>query len=437
MGNNTKIVLDIIAAGINAVKPKTLFNNHVTFDGKVLTVFDKKYNLSNIDDLYIVGFGKASAAMALEAENLLYDIISDGAVVTNYGSGVQCRKIKIYEAGHPIVNQDSLTASKEIVDLCKKGDKNDFIICLVSGGGSALFEQLPVGINLNDLQELNKLLIKCGAEINEINIVRKQVSLVKGGKLLDYILPAKCISLIISDVPGDEIASIASGPLIKENSSALEAIDILQKYNLTDQIPVNIRDYLMNRINTDDTEDEDHYSFNVENIILGCNRTAKESAKEAAEKFGLNTYMINRCISGEAADAGKYFAEVINTLQINGVPLRLPACIIAGGETTVIVKGSGKGGRNQELALSVLANADKNTDYVFASCGTDGIDSINEAAGGIVSNSMWPKIEEFGIDPAMYLHSNDSFNFLRQIAGIIPGKPTFTNVMDLIVCIIA
>jgi len=429
-------IMEIIEAGISAVKPVNLIVEKVKFDGRFLYLQDNKYDLAPVDDLYVVGFGKASAAMAVEVEKILGDFISDGAVVTNYGSKTICSKIRIYEAGHPIVNQDSLNASKEIIDICKKADKSDFIICLVSGGGSALFEALPVGITLTDLQELNKLLIKSGADINEVNTVRKQVSLVKGGKLLDYILPAKCVSLIISDVPGDDISAIASGPLMHENETALTAINILQKYDIYEKIPPAIKGYLIDRINANNSEEENRTASSTDNFIIANIDAAKEAARIEAEKRGFNTYVIKNCITEEVSEAGKFFAEIINTLQLNNLTIDLPACIIAGGETTVTVKGSGKGGRNQELALSVFANSFGKNKYAFASCGTDGIDRIVEAAGGLVTSDMYELINKNNLEPQKYLHSNDSFGFLNQVNGVIPGNPTGTNVMDLMVCII-
>lgn len=434
-----KTALDIIAAGIKSVKPENLIKKHIRYDGRHLFVKEKTYDLDSINSLFVIGFGKASAAMAFEIEKILFERISGGVVITNYGNKLACCKIKILEGSHPIPGVENLEASKELVNVCSNATENDLIICLISGGGSALFEILPEGILLADLQELNRLLILSGAEINEINTVRKQVSCVKGGKLIDLIQPAKCIGLLISDVVGDDISSIASGPLCKDETTPGDALGIIKKYNLTNQISESIKDYLQKKSIENATTPLRRFDTPnniVENHIIGYNKIAVEAASSDADKLGLNIYKYDHSISGPVTDCAKMLADTMRDIKQTGKPVKTPACVIAGGETTVNVTGTGKGGRNQQLALEVLINLEGMTDYVFASCGSDGVDGIKEAAGGIVSDKMWPAIKAGNLLSREYLLNNDSYGFLSRIGGIIPGNPTGTNVMDIMVGIV-
>jgi hydroxypyruvate reductase/glycerate 2-kinase len=434
--NMKENLLEIINAGIEAVKPEVLIPGAVQSDGITLTIAGRHFSFAEIKELYIIGFGKASGAMAFEVEKILQDKINAGAVVTSKGNGRKCKKIKVYEGNHPVVDSVNLQASAEIVTICNKAEKDDLIICLISGGGSALFEMLPPGITLDDIQALNRLLLLSGAKIDEVNTVRKQVSLVKGGRLIDNVLPAKCVSLIISDVIGDDISNIASGPLFRGDKNSADAFEILEKYRLTDKIPPVIRDFILNNIASSEDETDISADDNISNVIIGSNKIALEAAANKAASLGLNALVVKKTVMGEASKAGKKFAEIIKDAADLKLAVKPPMCIIGGGETTVTVKGTGKGGRNQELALSAFINLQGSDNYAFASCGTDGVDSIEEAAGGIVTGKISEIIKKEELSPNDYLLNNDSYNFLLKTGGVIPGKPTGTNVMDIMAAIV-
>ena len=312
------------------------------------------------------------------------------------------------------------------------------MICLISGGGSSLFEKLPDKINLKELQRLNKDLLYCGASIDEINQVRKCFSLVKNGSLLKFINPAKCISLIISDVVGDHIETIASSPTYYGSSSFKKAYEILQLYNLLEEIPISISEFLFEGLKNESEESMQYDSkCCLANIIIGRNIESLKAAEEVAKKYKFNTIILSSRIQGEAREVAKVFAALIEEISIHNKPVQKPACIIAGGETTVTVKGNGIGGRNQELALATLMFLEKSESrFAFASCGTDGVDGITLAAGGFVDYTMRELILDEKLSAYEYLENNDSFNFLKKVNGLINIPEEQTNVMDIMIGII-
>lgn len=435
--NLKNIIFSIINAGIDAVKPSKLMRDKISYSSGVLSISDEIYDINKYNKVYVIGFGKLSATMALEIEKILAPRISDGLVITNTDNS-ELDIIQIRIGNHPILDEKVLIASKEILKICNKATEKDLVICLISGGGSALFELLPEKIYLQDLQELTKLLLQSGASIDDINKVRKNFSLVKNGSLLKFIHPAKCLSLIISDVVGDNIESIASSPTYFDSKSYNKAYEILQKYNLLEQTPVNIFKFLLEGLkNKSDKSIQEATKNCLGNIILGRNSESLKAAEEAAKKYQLNTIILSSKIQGEAREVAKEFGALIEEINDKNIPVKKPACIIAGGETTVTVKGQGIGGRNQELALATLISLKgSKSKFAFASCGTDGIDGITLAAGGYVDYKMLEMINNKKIFPNEYLINNDSFNFLKAVNGLIHISPGQTNVMDIMIGII-
>lgn len=430
----------IINSAINAVKPVELIHRKVMLEGNHLMANNIKINLNEYERIFVLGTGKASAFMAYELERLLGNKINAGIVSTKYDHSAPCEKIKIIECGHPVFDENSLRAGTEILKLAKEANENDLVICLLSGGGSSLLEKLPDEILLNELQEVFRLLLNCGANIEEMNIVRRHLSNIKGGRLAEAIFPATCISLILSDVINDPLEAIAGGVTSSDPTTFKDALNILIKYKINERIPKNILNYILEGIDgkIPETIKPGNKVFErTTNIILGNNKEALLNAKVMAESLGYNVLLYSDNIQGEAREIGKFSAEIARQIFNEDKPLPRPACFLFGGETTVSITGNGKGGRNQELALSALNEmSDVKFDYLIASIGTDGTDGPTDAAGAIASKDIMHKSIELNLDISTYLNNNDSYNFFNKVDGLIKTGPTGTNVMDITIILI-
>jgi len=416
----------IIDASIETVKPSVLIPKSVRINESNLFIADSVFDLSTIQNIYIIGAGKASGFMAYEIEKILRSKITQGVVSVYDASDIKLAKIKLIEAGHPLPNRNSLIAGEEIFKLASSAVENDLVITLISGGGSALMELLPDGILLNDYRKLTDLLLQSGADITEINIVRKSISKIKGGKLGKAIHPAKSITLIISDVVEDNLESIASGPTFINDKENRDARTVLHKYNLFDKIPYSIKKYF------GELSDDNKLSHpQIENqfiFIIGNNLTALNAAKEKAEQLGFDSKIVNDKLVGEARSAGK---EIANHLK-NNLNVDKPTCLIFGGETTVTIKGNGLGGRNQELVLaSLIEIKEVNKNFIIASVGTDGRDGPTDAAGAFINEQTWKKALELNLNPQKFLEENNSYYFFKSLGTLIKTGTTGTNVMDI------
>lgn len=432
-----KTALDIFKSAINSVTAENLFNNRIKVENNVLIVPGKVYDLSQFENLYVIGAGKASAHLAKALETKLGPFIKDGAVITKYGHTVPCDKIRIYEAGHPVPDLNSIKYSSEIVKIAQKAQTNDLVICLLSGGGSALLEALPENISLQQLQQLNDALLKSGANIDEINTVRKHVSLLKGGKLAKIIYPASGLTLIISDVLNDPLESIASGPTAPDNSSFNQAFQVVLKYDLKKVLDAELIQYLRNhsgKTTAETIKGDSTIWSRFYNCILGNNKVALEAAGKKAQSLGFTCKIIKSDFQGEA---GRVAEKIALDIKKSISHQKHPLCLLFGGESTVVIKGKGKGGRNQELALAALI-ALKNIDhpYVLLSAGTDGTDGPTDAAGAVIDNDSWEVIKKNNLNPLKFLENNDSYTFFKKLNRLVKTGPTGTNVMDLIVVLI-
>ena len=438
-----KIIRDahqIINAAINAVKPDLLIRRRVKLKDSLLHIGREKFQLSDFEKIFIIGAGKASAFMAREMEELLGQHLFYGVVSVKYGHSAPCRKIRILEAGHPVIDKNSLAATRDILEVAQQAGEKDLVLCLLSGGGSALLEQIPPNFSLPELQKVFELLLGCGANIEEINTVRKHLSLVKGGQLARAIAPATCASIILSDVIGDPLESIASGPTAPDFTTFQDAWQVIEKYQLPDKLPAAIRLYLLSGVNRNLPETlkgNDPIFKRVHNIILGSNSESLKAAGKKAATIGYNTLILSSRIQGEAREVAKVLAGVVQEIQQNNMPVKKPACLLMGGETTVTLKGKGKGGRNQELALAALL-AMKNIPkkYLIASVGTDGSDGPTDAAGGIAHPGIWEEANMQKLDPQGFLQQNNAYPFLEKTGGLIKTGPTGTNVMDVIFALV-
>jgi glycerate-2-kinase len=331
-----------------------------------------------------------------------------------------------------------LQATNQLLEFLHLVGENDCVFVLITGGGSALMESLPQEISLDDLQKLNKLLLSCSATIHEINCVRKHISKIKGGQLARYIYPATCITLALSDVVGDDLSVIASGPTSPDNSTFDEALSIFKKYDIQKEVPDSILDYLQKGSEGSISEtphSNDEIFTKVRNLVIGSNRLALQIAQKEAQSYGYNTLILTSMLQGEAREIAQVIASIIREIQQTDMPLKKPACILLGGEPTVKIKGNGKGGRNQELALAVALTGISNP-YLFISCGSDGTDGPTDAAGAMVTHETLSDALDKKISGQDYLMNNDAYNFFNPLNTLIKTGPTGTNVMDIIFALI-
>ena len=432
---------EIIDAALNSVDPYHLLAEQIRISEGVLffphaVILDP----AKYERIFIIGAGKGVAPMARAMEQLLGENLTAGAIIVKYGHLDDLHRIKIYEAGHPVPDENSLKYTRDICDLVGDLNENDCVIVLLTGGGSALMEILPEGIGLSDLQEVSKAMLACSAGIHEMNCVRKHISLVKGGQLARMIHPARCITLALSDVIGDDLSVIASGPTHTDETTYSDAIGILRKYKIDQTVPPQIIRHLENGIagKIADTPKTGESIFEqVDNIVIGSNRLALNAAASRATKLGYNTLIFTSRLEGEAREIARVIAAVMHEVLSSGMPVGRPACLLLGGEPTVHLTGSGKGGRNQELALAVsIAMQHSEQPFLFASCGSDGTDGPTDAAGAIVTTNTAGLAAGLDLDPVLYLANNDAYNFFDRIDGLIRTGPTRTNVMDIILALI-
>lgn len=399
-----KKALSIINEGLESISPFYIFKNKIAFKNNILTIENKKFNLARFNNIYVIGFGKAAGAMAEAMEKIIDGRIKSGLVIDTKER--KLKRIKVKKGTHPYLSKKNIQATKRIINLVKQTIPNDLVFCLISGGGSALFEN-PYNSFVNTLRMYKKLLL-CGASIREINIVRKHISCVKGGQLA-AITPAQIISLIFSDVIGDDLEIIASGPTVLDKSTVSDAYKIIQKYRLP-------------KLKLLETPKDKNIFEKVHNLILLNNKIPLMAMKKKAEKMGYAVKIITRKLAGEAKWVSKKLIRLSQKMKRGEIYL-------AGGETTVRVKGPGKGGRNTELSLAFLKNLPPN--ILFTSIASDGQDNT-EAAGALVDQHTQQKAQKLKLNPQAYLSNNDSYNFFQKTGDLIFTGPTDSNVADLI-----
>lgn len=434
-GKRAECVLAIIEAALLAVDPAEAVRRTVVLQGDTLRVGPIVYDLRKYEHIYVVGAGKASAAMALALEDILDERITAGWINVKDGYTAPTRRITIHEAGHPLPDARGVEGTRQIVSLLKRAKATDLVFCLLSGGGSALMTLPAESISLNDMEVLTQALLRSGATINEINTVRKHLSQVKGGQLARLAYPAQVISLILSDVIGSPLDVISSGPTSPDTTTFAQAYETLQKYQLLERVPDSIVRHIQRGMEGQIPETpkaQDIVFQQTQNVIIASNEYAAYAARDKARQLGLNSLLLSTFIEGEAREVGKVFAAIAREIDRSGQPIPRPACLIAGGETTVSVRGQGLGGRNQELALAaapLLAGLDK---VAIIALGTDGTDGPTDAAGAIASGSTASRAAEKGLAMAHYLENNDAYHFFQALGDLLITGPTNTNVNDLI-----
>ncbi len=425
---------EIFRAALKAVDPIAAVLRYVkTMDG-ALQVGERRFEFEDYDRILVIGAGKAGAPMAMALEDLLGDRISDGVIVVKEGHGLPLQHVRIHEAGHPVPDERGIQGAEDILSLVSTAGERDLVLCVISGGGSALLVAPAQGVTLEDKQEVTRLLLACGADIHEINTVRKHLSRAKGGWLARCAHPATVVTLILSDVIGDDLNVIGSGPTVPDSSTFADAEGVFKKYDIWDRVPSSVRDRFLAGLkgDTQDTPKSDDIVFQrCYSELVGTNIQALMAASKEAERQGYRPLILSSTVEGEAREVVKVLIAIAKEVRSSGNPFPPPACILCGGETTVTLQGDGKGGRNQEFALASAPIIDGMEDIVVLSGGTDGTDGPTDAAGAIADGTTVTRARAKGLDPLDYLQRSDSYHFLQALGDLVITGPTRTNVMDV------
>ena len=440
----------IYRAGLDPVRPDRLIRNGVTVTGRTLRVagWDGQVDLDSVRRIVVIGAGKASASMALALEDLLGDRIAGGTIATKAGHGEPLTRIDVIESGHPVPDEESQRAAHAIARHCRDADAGTLVIGLISGGGSALLAapletggDLP-GLDLDDKKRVTELLLACGATIQEVNCVRKHLSQVKGGRLAALIHPGRSLNLILSDVTGDRLDTIASGLTAADATTYADALAITDRYGVTAALPAAARRIL--EAGRDGRLPETPKPgaaelAGVHNVLLGSNLAALGAARNEAQALGWPTLALSSQIVGEAREVAKVYLAIGSDVARHGVAASAPCCVIGGGETTVTLRGDGAGGRSQEMALAFLTESADHPErgrLHFLAASTDGTDGPTDATGAFADPAVYDAARSLGLSPRQYLDRNDSYTFFDRAGGLLRTGPTRTNVGDLQVLLI-
>jgi glycerate 2-kinase len=426
-------IAGIFHAAVQSVNPYDAVARHV--DEITSTFKNGKYQR-----MCVLAFGKAAPAMARALIESVGEIVTDGIIITKDGhtdATLETRGMQVFEAAHPVPDERGVRATLQSLRLLEKIDERTCLICLISGGGSALLVAPCPGLSLDDKQKTTELLLKCGADIHEMNAVRKHISRVKGGRLAAITYPARIESFILSDVLGDRLDVIASGPTAPDNTTYADALGVIEKYRIVEKMPSAVLHLLKSGAQgliPETPKPGDPIFDMVRNRIVGNNKMAINAAREKAEQLGFEVMVINEGVRGEAREVGRELAR--RAIEIRDASCRdaekgRPVCMISGGETTVTVRGRGRGGRNMELALAFAIEANGQSGITFLSAGTDGGDGPTDAAGAIVDGYSIAAGRSAGMDPMKFLQNNDSYSYFKKTDELLITGPTGTNVMDL------
>jgi hydroxypyruvate reductase len=430
----------IFTAGIAAVDPLTAIRRTVQRQGDTLRIDGVTYDLQRFTHIYAVGAGKAGATMAQGLEMVLGERLTGGAVTVKYGHLAAVSRLTIYEAGHPLPDAAGIRAAEAIMHIAERASANDLVFCLLSGGGSALLPAPRAGISLAEKQQMTSLLLECGASIDEINAIRKHISRVKGGQLARLVAPATLVTLVLSDVVGDRLDAIASGPTVPDPSTYQDCLDIVAQYELLERLPATIRRHLQHGqagVYPETPKADDAVFDRVQTVIIGNNRLALQAARDMAHALGYQTLILSSTIQGETRHIARMHGAIAQEIRHSGAPLAPPACIISGGETTVTLRGHGKGGRNQEFALAAALDIAGLAGVVILSAGTDGTDGPTDAAGAVVDGQTVARGKILGLQAKEFLRRHDAYHFFTALDDLLITGPTGTNVMDIHLLLVA
>ena len=434
-----KQALAIFRAAVKAADPVEAVIRSFRLRKGSLEAGGSGYNLSRYDRIFVIGAGKASAAMAKAVERVLGNRISGGLINVKYGHTAKLKRIELNECGHPNPDEAGVRGAARIAAIAAQAGERDLVICLISGGASALLPAPAPPVTLAEKQAITRLLLHSGADIGEINSVRKHISSIKGGQLARLAFPATVVSLLLSDVIGDSLDVIGSGPTVADASTFAEAQAILRKYEIDRKAPESVRERIERGVAGEIPETPkpgDPALSRTHNVVVGSNILAVNAAAAKARELGLRTMVLSTFVEGETRDVARMHAAIARQARVYGQPVRGPACIITGGETTVTIRGQGKGGRNQEFALAAAIDIAGLDDVLILSGGTDGSDGPTDAAGALADGSTCQRAAKLGLSAKVYLANNDSYHFFEPLGDLLITGPTNTNVMDVRLIII-
>lgn len=420
----------ILFATINAIEPGLAVRRHVVRDGDVLTISGRDYDLRAYRRVVLLGMGKASVAMSDTLANILSDRLSTGLVISKRASRSSNSLMIYMVGGHPIPDLHSLEAGKKVLELISSLGPDDLLFCLISGGGSALVAAPVSGISLTDIQLLTSVLLASGARIDEINSLRRRFDLIKGGGVVKLAGGATVISLILSDVVGNPLEAIASGPTAPDPTSRADSLSILVKYRQEQRIPISVLQSL--RDSPETPKPGDSMFAKVFNLIVGDNLQAAQAALTQANLEGFHPYLLSANLQGEARQVAFELATTLRQTSLTGDPVPAPSCLVAGGETTVTLKGNGKGGRNTELALAAVSELADFPRVMLITLASDGEDGLTDAAGAVVTGGTYRRAAGLGLHPGLFLERNDSYSFFSALNDLLKPGPTGTNGNDLV-----
>lgn len=425
----------ILEAALAAVDPAEAVRRTLRLQDGLLAAGEACYALDEFDHIYVVGAGKAGAPMAQAVEELLGERITAGSVTVKYGYTAPIRRVRLVEAGHPVPDEAGMRGAAAILALLERATPRDLVLVLISGGGSALLPAPLPGTTLADLQTLTNQLLRAGATITEINCVRKHLDALKGGRLALKANGARILALVLSDIVGNPLDMIASGPTTADATTFTDALAILGRYRLLEGAPAPLLDALRRGADgaiAETLKPGAPELRRVQNLVIASNEIAAAAAERAAVAAGFHTLLLTTYLEGEAREAARVLASLAKSIRADGRPLTRPACILCGGETTVTVRGEGRGGRNQELALAAALSLEGLDGVMLASLATDGTDGPTDAAGALVEGDTIARARALGLDPYDYLARNDSYAFFTALGDLLLTGPTNTNVNDLV-----
>jgi glycerate 2-kinase len=428
-----------LEAALNAVDPRYIVKIKVTVTDSIMKVDNCSFDLRKFKNIYVVGGGKASGSMAEALEQVLDGRISKGLVNVPHGTKNRTKIIRLHGANHPVPDEAGVEGTRKMLEIAEEAEEDDLIICLISGGGSSLMPLPRRNISLADKKMITDALLKSGATINEINTVRKHISDFKGGWLAKKAYPATILNLILSDVMGDPLDFIASGPTVPDSTTFSDAIQVLKKNDLWAEAPSSIKRVLSDGYEgliPETPKAGDEAFRKAHNVVIGNNLFASQAVCACLKSEGLNTLLLTSTLEGEARHVGTVLASIAREPSVSGNPVHKPAGLVAGGETTVTVRGKGKGGRNQEIALASALKLGGLGGIVVASLSTDGIDGPTDAAGAIVDGKTLDRAKKMGLEGEKYLADNDSYHFFSKLGDLVFTGPTGTNVNDVSVIIV-
>lgn len=428
----------ILRSAIGAVEPYGAVTRYLSVRDSTLFLVDSgtevPYDLGSFDRIFAVGAGKATAPMARAVEDLLGGRLTGGVISVKDGHRDALKTVTQLEASHPFPDSRGMDAARRMIELLKGCGERDLVIALISGGGSALLPLPAGGITLEEKQATTDLLLKSGVPIADINTIRKHLSLAKGGLLAASAFPATVICLMISDVVGDDPGTIASGPFSPDTSTFADALSAVERWEIQEEIPSSVLEHLRRGARGHGAETPkpgDPVFSRVRHAIIASNGLAIEAAREKAVSLGYTTIILSSMAEGDAADMARRHARVAREIVRSGDPVFPPACAISGGETTVVIKGGGLGGRNMEFALHAAVDIEGLPGVLVGSAGTDGTDGPTDAAGAVADGNTVTRARRDGMDVADFMARNDSYHFFERLGDLVKTGPTLTNVMDV------